>query len=182
MADFQTTKTAAQGRWPEILQYLGIPAESLTGKHCECAGCGGEDRFRYLDDEHGGWICGQGGVPTGGDGFNLLVHMGFSKSDALHAVSQYLGLDRVMYSPEQRQEIEQWRQDKIHADLDDGIFHEAHVLLQPVTQRKNNRDLEGNKEFRQARPEWQPYPKEVWERELLAAKRLIKMLEKRYDV
>ncbi len=181
MIDFATVKAAAAGRWPEIHTYLGIPSDSLTGKHVPCPGCGGKDRFRW-DDSKECFFCGGGGALTGGDGFSLLEHCGWTKADALHAASQYLGLDRVMCSPEQRQEIEQRRQAKIHADLDDGLHHEAHVILQCVTGRKNNRDLEGNKAFRSARPDWRPYPTEVWERETLAAKRLIKMLGERYGL
>ena len=69
-----------------------------------------------------------------------------------------------------------------HNDLDDGIFHECHILMQTTADRKNNCDFENNRKFREAQPDWQPYPKDIWDRELIAAKRIIKMLEARYDV
>jgi phage/plasmid primase-like uncharacterized protein len=178
--DFATVKTAAAGRWPEIHTYLGIPSDSLTGKHVPCYGCGGTDRFRYLDDEHGGWICGQGGVPTGGDGFNLLAHIGFSKSDALHAVSQYLGLDRVMYSPEQRQEIEQRQQQTERAKYEVALSHEMHVLLQVINPRIDGRIHAKDKNFRATRPEWRQPPDEHWQREIEAALTIHHIIEQLY--
>lgn len=68
MLEFSTVKRTATGRWPEVWQSLGVPADKLTGKHVSCLGCGGADRFRIvLHDADGRWFCGQGGSPTGGD-------------------------------------------------------------------------------------------------------------------
>jgi phage/plasmid primase-like uncharacterized protein len=178
---FEDVKREASGRWPEVLSYLGLPAHRLTGKHTDCA-CGGKDRFRYLNDDDGGWVCGQGGITTGGDGFDLLVHYGWSKADALHATAQFFNVEKVMLSPEQRVEVQRRKRLAKNANLDDGIYHECHILMQTTAGRKNNRDLEHNRKFREERSDWTPYPEEVWDREQTAAKRLIKMLEKRYDV
>jgi phage/plasmid primase-like uncharacterized protein len=178
---YSTVKQAATGRWPEILQYLGIPGESLTGKHTLCPGCGGKDRFRW-DAGKEAFFCGQGGSTTGGDGFSLLEHCGWTKADALYAVAQHLHVEKVMLSAERLQKIKHHKQQAHFADLDDGIYHECHILMQTTAGRKNSRDLEHDRKFREVRPDWMPYKKEVWDRELIAAKRLTKMLEARYGV
>lgn len=92
--DFDAVRSAARGRWPEILVRLGISAEMLHRKHGPCPGCGGTDRFRFDDqDGRGTWICGGGGERRAGDGFELLVHVhGWSHADALHRVADVLGL------------------------------------------------------------------------------------------
>ena len=44
---------AAQGHWPSILGALaGITNDQLTNKHQPCPLCGGEDRYRF-DDQNG---------------------------------------------------------------------------------------------------------------------------------
>ncbi len=182
MPDFSTVKAAAAGRWPEILTYLGIPGESLTGKHGPCPGCAGKDRFRYLDDDNGGWICGQGGIPTGGDGFNLLVHIGYSKSDALHAVSQYLNIETVMLSPEQREEIRKRTQAAKIAKIEAALMYEFTVMAGALSPRVTGRQLAGNRRFREARPEYQPPPDDTWNREVIAARRIKIGLEVRYGL
>ena len=151
MVDFKTTKTAAAGRWIEILQYLGVPSESLTGKHCHCPGCGGRDRFRW-DAGKEAFFCGGGGNLTGGDGFSLLKHIGFSKADALHAVAQYLNLDRVMLSPEQRQEIEQRRQTANLERFEAELLHEMRVLGSALIGRVNDRVNSKNPQFIKENP------------------------------
>lgn len=56
-----TVKQAAQGRWKEVFESLGIHFE--IGVHQPCPKCGGTDRFRTFDDfeSTGGMICGAGG-------------------------------------------------------------------------------------------------------------------------
>lgn len=65
------TAEAAKGRWPEILDYYGLPP--VTGKHHykgECPVCGGRGKFRIDDrDGTGTWICTCGS----GDGMKLLT-------------------------------------------------------------------------------------------------------------
>jgi putative DNA primase/helicase len=65
------TREAATGKWPAILAALGIPAKILDGNHhpCPIPGCGGKDRFRYLDKGVGNYICAQCGA---GQGLKLL--------------------------------------------------------------------------------------------------------------
>ncbi len=90
----RTLPATANGRWPEILVGLGIDREALTDDHKACPGCGGTDRFRF--DDQGGrgtWICGGGGNPQAGDGFNLLSHaFGWSASESYLAVARYFGV------------------------------------------------------------------------------------------
>ena len=85
---------ATQGHWASILPALGVPAENLTNRHGPCPGCGGKDRYRYDDkDGMGGFVCGGGGEPIHGDGFDLLMHvLGWSQAEAFKAVSDFMGL------------------------------------------------------------------------------------------
>jgi putative DNA primase/helicase len=64
------TRDAAIGRWPGILQALGLDSQYLRNKHGACPHCGGTDRYRFDDKEgRGTWFCSQCGS---GDGFQLL--------------------------------------------------------------------------------------------------------------
>jgi putative DNA primase/helicase len=75
----EKTAIAARGKWRGILMAIGIPSEVLTGKHCPCPLCGGNDRFRWDNQEgRGSYICGQCGA---GDGMRLS--MLFLKQDFL---------------------------------------------------------------------------------------------------
>lgn len=66
----KTTK-AARGKWKGILLQLGVPALCLTGKHGPCPMCGGEDRFRFDNqDQRGTYICNTCGA---GDGMKLAT-------------------------------------------------------------------------------------------------------------
>lgn len=57
-----------RGKWRGILTGLGIPEVHLTGKHCSCPICGGEDRFRWDNkDGKGSSICNQCGSMSGPD-------------------------------------------------------------------------------------------------------------------
>lgn len=178
--DFKTTKSAASGRWFEILTFMGVPSESLSGNHTECPGCGGTDRFRYLDDDEGGWICGQGGIATGGDGFGLLFHMQFGKADALRSVAQYLGMENVTLSPEQRDELAERRKIATHAKYEATLSHEMHVLSQVINPRVSWRINSDNKNYRSARPEVSQPPDEHWQREVEAVNTIRYLLDKLY--
>lgn len=97
MAD--VTKEAL-GHWDRILPALGMPHEALTSKHKPCPACGGKDRFRYVGGDRGEWFCGQGGETTGGDGFNLLMHVhGWRFSEAAREVEQVLGISGTYDGP-----------------------------------------------------------------------------------
>lgn len=97
---FPDVKSAARGRWADILAGLGIDPGSLRNKHGPCPGCGGRDRFRFDDQEEGRFFCGGGGEPTSGDGFTLLQHVhGWSPREALAHVAAALHMGGPIPSP-----------------------------------------------------------------------------------
>jgi Uncharacterized protein conserved in bacteria len=80
-------------RWPSLLRQLGIPEASLHGKHCPCPGCGGKDRFRFINkDGSGSFICSQGtGEIVAGNGWTLLQHVyGWSFEKSLAEIAALL--------------------------------------------------------------------------------------------
>lgn len=87
------TRTAdeAIGRWPGILQALGVDATYLRNKHGPCPVCGGADRFRFDDKEgRGTWFCSHCGS---GDGFSLLKRVfGWDFRQAAKEVDRVIGL------------------------------------------------------------------------------------------
>lgn len=86
------TRTAdeAVGRWPGILQQLGIDPAYLSKKHGPCPICAGKDRYRFDDKAgRGTWICSHCGS---GDGFQLLQRVvGWSFSEAAKQVDRIIG-------------------------------------------------------------------------------------------
>lgn len=90
-----TVRQAASGRWPELLQWLGIPSAALTKKNKPCPCCGGTDRFSFIDKGAGRFIC-RALDRQGGDGFALVMH--WLDSDfrtALTAIANLLGLSNT---------------------------------------------------------------------------------------
>jgi len=88
-------KREAAGRWPEVLQRLGIPAKVLTKRNKPCPACGGVDRFSFIDKDYGAFVC-RGLDSQGGDGFALVRHyLGSDFMAAVKAVSEALGLSPV---------------------------------------------------------------------------------------
>jgi putative DNA primase/helicase len=84
------TADAAIGRWPGILQALGLDAQFLRDKHGPCPGCGGKDRYRFDDKEgRGTWYCSHCGS---GDGFSLLgLVYGWQFTQAAKEVDRVIG-------------------------------------------------------------------------------------------
>lgn len=86
------SKTAdeAVGRWPGILQQLGVDPAYLSKKHGPCPICGGKDRYRF--DDKGGrgtWYCSRCGA---GDAFQLLqAVLGWSFREAAKEVDRIVG-------------------------------------------------------------------------------------------
>ena len=78
------------GRWPAVLEQLGIAPEYLCNRHGPCPACGGTDRYRF-DDKHqrGDYFCNACGA---GDGFKLLqlVHR-WTFAETWRAVVDVLG-------------------------------------------------------------------------------------------
>lgn len=63
------TVNNAFGRWPGILQAMGMDAKFLRDVHGPCPLCGGRDRWRFDDKGNGMWFCSKCGA---GDGFQLI--------------------------------------------------------------------------------------------------------------
>jgi len=84
------TKDEAVGRWPGILQALGVDPKYLTRKHGACPMCQGKDRYRFDDKEgRGTWFCSRCGS---GDGFELLRQLfGWGFGDAAKEVDRVMG-------------------------------------------------------------------------------------------
>ncbi len=88
--DFDRVKADALGRWPGILERLGIDVGN--GKHCPCPVCGGKDRFIFDNKESKGtWHC-QQCDPHAGDGFSLIMKiLGIGFKEACEEVSKING-------------------------------------------------------------------------------------------
>lgn len=86
----------AEGRWPFLLEKLGINTSYLTNKHGPCPACGGKDRFRFDNkDGRGTFYCNHCGS---GDGFKLLqLYHGWSFPDTLNHVAEVLGHKSTYY-------------------------------------------------------------------------------------
>lgn len=84
------TADEAVGRWPGILQQLGVDPRFLSKKHGPCPACQGSDRYRFDDKEgRGTWICSHCGS---GDGFGLLRKVyGWSFAEAAKRIDQIIG-------------------------------------------------------------------------------------------
>lgn len=133
---FAEVKAAASGLWPGILIASGLAPELLSSRHQPCPGCGGVDRFRFIDKKGDGFfICGGGGDQTAGDGFRLLEHVhGWSASEALRFVADYLGLAGREISKADRDAYRKRR-------IVEALAHELEVLRLAVADRLQSREL-----------------------------------------
>lgn len=87
------------GRWPGILNRLGLSDKQLSGKHAPCPTCGGKDRFRFDDKEgRGTWFCSNCGA---GDGWGLAKRLtGLDFDGARNEVAKLIdGSIRVTHKP-----------------------------------------------------------------------------------
>jgi putative DNA primase/helicase len=86
----EEAKRRAHGRWPGVLQRLGVDAEVLGGRNQPCPACGGTDRFQFTDKYgDGNYVCRGCGS---GDGFALLERcLGWTFIAALKAVEDIVG-------------------------------------------------------------------------------------------
>jgi hypothetical protein len=90
----QHIRDAAAGRWPDILASVGnIPRNILDGRHHPCPKCGGDDRFRLVDEAAGAVLCNQCFVKNNGDGFAALQwSLNIKFGEALKLVADYCGV------------------------------------------------------------------------------------------
>ncbi len=98
MADIAAIKSAARGRWREIIPAVTtIPLESLdSNRHGPCPRCGGTDRFRPFDDfaETGGVYCNQCHAEKNSDGIATLQWaLGIDFKTAIKLLADYLGMN-----------------------------------------------------------------------------------------
>jgi len=87
-------KSAAKGRWPEILSAVGgIDRELLDGKHHPCPKCGGTDRFRAIDIDAGALFCNQCFDTENGDGLSAIGWLrDCDFPTAVSSVADYVGI------------------------------------------------------------------------------------------
>ncbi|MCA9265236.1 MAG: hypothetical protein KDA60_15350 [Planctomycetales bacterium] len=92
--DKDSVKSAAKGKWRDIITSTCGLLDILDGRHHPCPKCGGEDRFNaYRDFEDTGGVRCNNCFDKGGDGFaTIMWHNGVSFPDALAAVAECLGL------------------------------------------------------------------------------------------
>jgi hypothetical protein len=93
--DADVVRQAATGRWPEILQQVaGIPAEFLdSSQEHPCPKCGGETRFRLVDEAMGAVRCSHCFSTKCGDGFSAVGWMlDVAFPVALNKVGEHLGI------------------------------------------------------------------------------------------
>lgn len=88
-------KVKAADRWLDILlQVGGLPAECLDGKPHPCPKCGGEDRFRLIDELAGAVYCNQCFSTKNGDGIAAVQWaLGVDFKTALRAIGDYVGVE-----------------------------------------------------------------------------------------
>jgi len=103
----------AQGNWKSLLPALGVDSKFLVNKHGPCPICGGDDRFRWDDqNSKGGYICSQCG---GGDGFDLACKVtGKSFREVSDNIAKVMGtsnsFERKQPSDEESRQRERMKQ------------------------------------------------------------------------
>ena len=92
--DVAELKAAASGRWPEILATVGgIAPGILDGKHHPCPKCGGNDRFRLVDEAAGAVLCNACFSKKNGDGLAAIMWLrGCGFPEALRLVAEQVGI------------------------------------------------------------------------------------------
>ena len=92
--------SAAAGRWPDVLGMLGIAVPASPRAHTACPACGGEDRFRFDDNNRGSHFCNQCGA---GDGLDLVKKVNqCGATDAALMVAEVLGMDTQAAETDQK--------------------------------------------------------------------------------
>lgn len=93
--DIAELKRAAFGRWREILVRFGFDHAILDGRHHACpkSGCGGEDRFRLVDEAHGACLCNQCFNNRNGDGIAATSWLNdWTFNETVHNIASFLGI------------------------------------------------------------------------------------------
>jgi len=91
--DIDRIKEAASGNWIELLAGAGCPLEFLDGRHHPCPKCGGDDRFRLIDEAAGAVLCNRCFREKNGDGLSAIGWLlGKPFKDAAAWTASQLGL------------------------------------------------------------------------------------------
>lgn len=91
--DVAEIKQVARGRWKEILLHHGMAEHDLDGRHHPCPKCGGNDRFRLMNEAEGAVICSHCHATKNGDGIAALQWWtGRTFTEVLDLVAGHLGL------------------------------------------------------------------------------------------
>ena len=107
------------GRWPGILQQLGLNEKQLSGKHAPCPTCGGRDRFRFDNKEgRGTWFCGNCGA---GDGWGLAKKLtGLDFDGTRREVSRLI--DGSIRVPVRQEMTDEQKRQNLRR-----LWHESHI-------------------------------------------------------
>jgi phage/plasmid primase-like uncharacterized protein len=96
-------KAKANGQWPSIFSYCGMPSESFSGKPNEHVDCpfpnhGGAKDFRFDNkNRDGSYIC---SCSSGADGFNAIATFhGIENKDAIKMVAEYFEQNNTPIQP-----------------------------------------------------------------------------------
>lgn len=108
MINYDQLKADCIGRWPGILQNLGIDVSENQKKHTCCPACSpGEpksDRFRFTNETgNGEWFCNQGHPKKAGDGVSLVMDvLNIDYKAAMTAIAPIVGtVEMSKYQKEQ---------------------------------------------------------------------------------
>jgi len=110
--DVELVRAAAATRWIEIISHLGgVGGDLLDGQHHPCPKCGGEDRFRMIDQAAGALMCNRCFSTKNGDGFAALQWLnGWDFRESLGQVAEYVGVkvEKTKADPAERLEFLEW--------------------------------------------------------------------------
>lgn len=124
-------RDVAAGKWPGLLLGFGLTERQLSGKHCPCPVCGGNDRFRFDDkDGRGTFFCSHCGA---GDGVSLVMALkGWDFRTTAKEIEQAAGVIQVGEVPKQSGEAEKveklrrvWSESKPLQSGDDAMRYLA---------------------------------------------------------
>ena len=86
-------KSAARGRWRDILAAHGFNGDELDGRHHPCPKCQGSDRFSLVDEDAGAVLCRQCFCDRNGDGLAAIQWRNdWTFPETLKAVAAYLNI------------------------------------------------------------------------------------------
>lgn len=135
MYDTNAIKSAATGRWPEILSRLsGFGVDYFDGSHKPCPKCGGTDRFRFTNLEGGGsCLCNQCGRNVGDGIASVMWLLGIDFKQALTKLAEYLGIRETKQSKANGRQPRQPNDDLTFRPWNEGLATLFCMKKSPVT-------------------------------------------------